>query len=464
MSKSEHKETIATWQRVLADTPAEARLVAFDHAADEVASLIGNGLDKGTVADELRGMAESHGLIESYGEDDIQAIISDAVALAEERQQAKQQQPRTNGKSGHAAPAEQTLLPLIDIRGWQSVEPKPRAWIVRDRIPARNVTLLTGQGGVGKTLLMQQLSVATVLSRDWIGEMPEHGPVLFITAEDDEDEMHFRYNLIAKHYSTSFNELADVGLNLLSLAGRDSTMAVADNRGIVRPSELFKTMVRTAKEIRPRWIGLDTAADIFVVNERDRSQVRQCVSLLRGLALEADTAIMLLAHPSLTGISSGSGLSGSTAWHNSVRSRIYLKTEKAKDRDKDDDDDEQAEPTSTRVLEFMKSNYSALAPQVRLIWREGLLIPEQTLASLPPIDRAALDDKARNIFLALLDRYNRQDRTVSLKEKSNNYAVKEFAGQPEAKELHQSSPQRKKLLKAAMDYLLAKERIHRGGR
>jgi len=36
-------------------------------------------------------------------------------------------------------------------------------------------------------------------------------------------------------------------------------------------------MLHTAREIRPRWIALDTAADIFIVNERDRSQVRQCI-------------------------------------------------------------------------------------------------------------------------------------------------------------------------------------------
>ena len=69
------------------------------------------------------------------------------------------------------------LLPLINIRLWQGKEPKPRRWVVRERIPAVNVTLLTGQGGVGKTLLMQQLAVATVLgsNKGWIGEMPEPG-------------------------------------------------------------------------------------------------------------------------------------------------------------------------------------------------------------------------------------------------------------------------------------------------
>jgi RecA-family ATPase len=352
------------------------------------------------------------------------------------------------------------LLVLINIRAWQGVEPRGRRWIVRERIPDINVTLLTGQGGVGKTLLMQQLAVATVLGRDWIGEMPEFGPVLFLTAEDDEDELHFRYSRIAQHYGVDFNTLADNGLHLMSLAGRDATMAVADNRGIVKPTDLFARLERTAREIKPRWIALDTAADIFVVNERDRSQVRQCISLLRRICLDVQTAVILLAHPSLSGISSGTGLSGSTAWNNSVRSRLYLKNEKKKDQGDDDERDE--DDAGARILEFMKSNYSALAAPIKLVWKDGLLVPEPTLATLSPVDRAALDQKASDIFMALLTRFNRQDICVSRKDKANNFAPNVFANEPEAQALPCTLPRRKLLLRHAMKNLLSHERIMLG--
>jgi hypothetical protein len=36
-------------------------------------------------------------------------------------------------------------------------------------------------------------------------------------------------------------------------------------------------------------------------------------------------SVVLIAHPSLTGINTGTGISGSTQWHNSVRARFYLK-------------------------------------------------------------------------------------------------------------------------------------------
>jgi hypothetical protein len=110
----------------------------------------------------------------------------------------------------------------------------------------------------------------------------------------------------------------------------------------------------------------------------------------------------------------------------------------------------------------MKSNYSALAAPIKLIWKDGLLVPEPTLATLPPVQRAALDQKAADIFMALLTRFNRQDLTVSRKEKANNFAPTVFAGEPEAADLHRIPSKRKLLLRHAMKSLLSHERIMLG--
>ena len=96
-------------------------------------------------------------------------------------------------------------------------------------------------------------------------------------------------------------------------------------------------------------IALDTAADMFGGNENDRSQVRQFIGLLRGLAITANAGVLLASHPSLSGITTDSGLSGSTGWHNSVRSRLYFKAAKAAEGDKANPD--------LRELEVRKNNY-----------------------------------------------------------------------------------------------------------
>src|SRR5262245_21288771 len=41
----------------------------------------------------------------------------------------------------------------------------PQPWLVADRIPSCNVTLLSGEGSAGKSLLLMQLSAAIVLGK-----------------------------------------------------------------------------------------------------------------------------------------------------------------------------------------------------------------------------------------------------------------------------------------------------------
>ena len=198
----------------------------------------------------------------------------------------------------------------------------PREWAVLNRIPARNVTLLSGEGATGKSIVLLQLSVAHVLARDWLGTMPEPGPVLYLNCEEDDDEMCRRLEAIAAHNGVRRDELKD-GLHILSYAGKDATLAIADHNDRVTMTALFEQLRRDALRIKPKLIVLDNAADVFGGNESSRVQTRQFINKLRGMGIESGAAVILSSHPSLTGINSGSGLSGSTAWHNSVRARMY---------------------------------------------------------------------------------------------------------------------------------------------
>jgi RecA-family ATPase len=65
-------------------------------------------------------------------------------------------------------------------------------------VPDRTVTLLYGDGGTGKSLLALQLAAATALGVKWIGLQPAHGPVLYLSAEDDLDELHRRLGRVDK--------------------------------------------------------------------------------------------------------------------------------------------------------------------------------------------------------------------------------------------------------------------------
>ena len=167
------------------------------------------------------------------------------------------------------------------------------------------------------------------------------------------------------------------------------------------------------------------AANLFAGNENDRSHVQQFIALLTRIAVQGHTAVVLVSHPSLTGINTGSGLSGSTAWHNSVRSRLYLKqaaTEKGEEPD-----------PNLRVLEVMKSNYGPPAEALTLRWKDGLFLPVAAPGSL---ERMAREQKVDDLFLKLLDRSAEQGRNLSDKKTAHTYAPSRFVSEPEAKADH----------------------------
>jgi RecA-family ATPase len=296
----------------------------------------------------------------------------------------------------------------------------PRRWFVHEKIPDRNVTLFSGEGGRGKSLLAKQLSAATVLARDWIGTLPEPGPVIYLNYEDDDDEICHRLTAIADHHNVSRKALTD-DLHIVSLVGQDAPLATFDrSTGAMSPTPLFDRLHNDAVRFQPKLIVLDSSADVFPGNEIDRRQTRQFVTLLRRLSIEAKAATILISHPSLAGIASGSGLSGTTAWHNSTRARAYLKALNEEDG---------KESSDLRVLEFKKANYGPISESIVLRWRNGLYLPEPRAGSL---EQLATNAKVDDLFLDLLRKLTKQGRNVS-HHSGTTYAPTVFEPEAEAK-------------------------------
>jgi RecA-family ATPase len=346
-----------------------------------------------------------------------------------------------------AKPTDEPVLPFINISTWDSAAAPEREWVVPDRVPLKNVTLLSGDGGVGKSIIALHLAVATALGCDWLNALPTFGPVLVVCCEDDGDELHRRLTRIIKHCNAasgaSFVELSK-NMHILSLAGEDAVMAAPDRNGLIVPTGLFKRVSKVACDIRPRLIVIDNSADVFAGNENDRAQVRRFVTLLRGMAISANAGLLLTSHPSLTGISTGTGLSGSTAWNASVRSRLYLKRAKT-------DKDEEPDP-DLRMLEVMKANYGPVGETITLRWNNGLFLPVSKTGGL---EKVAAERRAEEVFLSLLEQFTRQSRNTCEKPTAPTYAPTLFAKENAARDLGI----RKSDFEAAMRRLFGADKI-----
>jgi RecA-family ATPase len=299
-------------------------------------------------------------------------------------------------------------MAFINIGAWDGAPVPEREWIIPDRVPAKHVTLFTGMGGAGKSMIMLLASAAKVLGREWLGLKLDPGPALFIDAEDDEGELHRRCAAVADHFNVSFGELESRGLYLKSLAAHDADVPENTILGthnpktnLVEPTDLYKSLEAAAKDIKPKLIVIASAANVFAGNENARDQVMQFLSQLRRLGLVAEGAgVVLIAHPSQAGIASGSGISGSTQWHNGPRARMVMQDVKVEGQPPDPD---------LRQIDFHKNNYGPISDSIFVRYANGLFLPASGIYTLDPVERAA---KADAVFLALLERFTRQGQAA----------------------------------------------------
>lgn len=295
-------------------------------------------------------------------------------------------------------------LGVINVAKWQGQPPPPREWIVDGLIPRRNVTLLSGDGGLGKSLLAQMLLTACAGGKPWLNFSTTPCNVLGIFCEDEPDELQRRQADILAHYGLDMADLAEQDrLGLSSRVGEDNIIARYEkwtNEQNVTP--LYEQIRKSALDRGAQLVVLDTLTDLYGGDEISRPQARQFVNLLRRLSVEIDGAVLLTSHVSNEGLKTGSGLSGSTAWRNTVRSHLYLTRPKQSDTEPDTDD-------NLRLLKAMKSNYSRRNGDIRLCWQQGAFVSTDGTT----IDRIAMNAKADRVVIEAMTRLTEMGVRVS---------------------------------------------------
>jgi RecA-family ATPase len=162
---------------------------------------------------------------------------------------------------------------------------------------------------------------------------------------------------------------------------------------------------------------IDSVAAVFDADAISRRQVRTFVAMLRKVARKHDVAIVLLDHPSVRGMTDGTGTANSVDWRNSVRSMMVLS-----EPNREDDPD-------MRVLRFTKNNRGRKDQKLTLRWA-GLTFATEAEAAASP-RRAAAEREVDSLFLRLLDKRLAQGRPVHAKNAKGS-APAEFALDPEA--------------------------------
>lgn len=239
--------------------------------------------------------------------------------------------------------------------------PAPR-YVVQNLVPRGVVTHLGAHGGAGKSSL--GLTIATHVAagaHEWAGHRLEDGWALFVSLEDSGDIARHRLRNIVQAYGLDADKVA----RRLTIVDGTENPVLAFERSDMGERHIAWTSgygeLRKLAE-GARLVVIDNASDAFDANENERRLVRAFVRGLARVAADNDAGLILLAHIDKNAArngSQGNTYSGSTAWHNSARSRLALLA--------DGDNIE---------LRQEKANFGRKADPIHLEWSEhGVLMP-----------------------------------------------------------------------------------------
>lgn len=219
----------------------------------------------------------------------------------------------------------------------QRASTEPDTEFTTERLtPVEDVTLLSANGGVGKTYLALQWGLSIAAGRQFFGLDVTQSPILFATAEDRRKECGKRLAAICADMHlllpNQFTKHAHDSFNLWEILGKPlwiEDRANAAGVPTLTMSELERRIVATGA----RQVFIDNASSVFCANHNDNVQVTAFISYLRRLAERTKCNILILAHVSADNATKGAAKTyyGSTAWHNSVRSRIFMELKPAQD-------------------------------------------------------------------------------------------------------------------------------------
>ncbi len=320
------------------------------------------------------------------------------------------------------------LLALIDPASWAGNDAPERRWKVKDYIPDGQATLLTGKGAAGKSLVSQQQCTCIALGLPFLGLETVKTVSLYITCEDDADELHRRQKSICNSLNVPLEQLSGK-VHLLSLQGEmGNEMATFDHEGRLHVSARYEQILAACLAHSIKFVVLDNTAHLFTGNENDRHQVAAFINLCNRLAIAISGAVVIVGHPN----KAGDSYSGSTAWENQVRSRLFMEMPV--------DENDIPEHPDLRVMRREKVNYAQRGGELRFMWHHGAFVLEGDIPEDKRLDIAhcAQDASENERFMDCLAKATAAKRNVS-HVNGISYAPRIFAGMPASRGLREDA-------------------------
>ena len=312
---------------------------------------------------------------------------------------------------GRAAGSPFAVIPVTGLH-----EQEAPVFVWDGLLPVGHVTLWGAHGGTGKSLMALMLAVSVALGLPMFNVPTRQGRVVFFSGEDDGPLLRHRLGFICERLGINPADL-DGKLHLIDATAHDPVLYAQQDRSKSSTTPTYDALRAYVRDVKPALLILDNASDVFAGSEIDRTAVRAFMRHAALLGRDVDAATLLLAHVD-KGTSRGDrsknteGYSGSTAWSNSARSRLFMS--------RADD--------GTITLEHQKSNLGKLRDPIRLFWPDGGL-PQVDL-EFGPVVQGIADRNHEKVLLKLVNEFTQRGEFVTTATTSRTHAAKLLRHEP----------------------------------
>ena len=259
-------------------------------------------------------------------------------------------------------------------------------------LPRGVVSMLAAHGGTGKSTIALMLSICAALGRPLFGVNTVQSKTLFVSLEDSAHIVRHRLAFIFQRWGIDPKQVDN---RLYVVDGTENPeLFAAENRAAGEATATYFELRSLVQSEGVELVIVDNASDAYGGDEIQRRQVRAFIRALVEVARMTNCAVLLLAHvdknTSRGGkAEGGEGYSGSTAWHNSVRSRLFMTRKEM----------------GTLQLDHQKSNLGRCHEPLMLEWPD---------AGLPQLLGNEPADNPLNPFMQRVEGRAEDERAVSL--------------------------------------------------
>ncbi len=192
---------------------------------------------------------------------------------------------------------------------WPNTDPPPIQYIIENFLPEKTVGIIGAKGGVGKSMIALQLSIAVAGGYgggEFFGQdIPTKAKVLFLSAEDTREMCWRRLRNMRKTYDRDQGNFPVIdweevtqNLKIKSFVGENARLTTKDgNSPAVPVDRTIKTIVNTANRIEDcKLIIVDTYSRFNGGSENSNEDAAMFISACEQVMKQTGCSVLILAH------------------------------------------------------------------------------------------------------------------------------------------------------------------------